>query len=84
MHVSLFFLILIVCAEINNVHAILQQHRQKLSDKTSGMVMTCLKRKKRMDKADPKGGFQVTSRRLIVTNDVFGNYFLQRIRNISN
>jgi hypothetical protein len=58
MHVSLFFLILIVCAEINNVHAILQQHRQKLSDKTSGIVMTSSKEEeKTMDEADPKGGF---------------------------
>ena len=39
-NLSIFFLLIIVCAEINNVGAVLQQQRHEISSKASGIVMT--------------------------------------------
>ena len=58
-NLSFMLLLIIVCAEINNVGAVVEQHRLKSSAKAAGIVVASSKEKEEKggDVSDPKGGF---------------------------
>ena len=62
-NLSFMLLLIIVCAEINNVGAVVEQHRLKSSAKAAGIVVASSKEKEEKggDVSDPEGGFLSSS-----------------------